>query len=326
VAGNRALKDTDEPKNGVTATDPNPFMGKRSDANVINAADMHYLEILSPELQDVIRQQKQILLLPDWPEKTRGVPNLCLRSALFGIIRRGRRRAVKGDIIAAIKGLEIRYTGWQLDQGDFDVMAQTLHLQKHQRENTSEKYVRFRIKTFLCAIGRQSGKSGRDWLKDSFRRLTATALEISIEGKNRYLPEKYGYAGSLIDEFYYNDQEHTYLLKINPKLAELFDAGWTRLQWQQRLQLRSDLAKWLHGFYASHRDPFPIKVSTLKHLCGSDCKRLVDFRRGLRMAMQELISVEAIGSWEIDATDKVHVCRSAKYKLIGGHSSHTQGA
>ncbi len=285
--------------------------------------EMRFVEQLSPELKEVIRQQEQILHLPDWPETTRGVPNLCLRSALFGVIQRGRRKAVKGDIIATIKGLDIRYTGWQLDQGDFDVMAQALHLQKHHRDNIAENYVRFRIKTFLSAIGRQSGKSGRDWLKDSFRRLTATALEISIEAKNRYLPGKYGYAGSLIDEFYYDDQEHTYILKINPKLADLFDAGWSQLQWQQRLQLRSDLAKWLHGFYASHRDPFPIKVITLKHLCGSDCKRLVDFRRGLRMAMQELKKVEAIGAWNIDATDKLHVCRFDKSELTGGHSSHT---
>ena len=271
-----------------------------------------YLNLLSPETQKKVRELEKIPLLPGWPEKTRGVPNLCLRSALFGVIRRGRRKAVKGEIIASVKGLNIRYTGWQLDQGDFDVLVQALHLQTRHIEKISGNYIRFKVKSFLRAIGRQPGKSGREWLKDCFRRLTATAVEINVDIRHsRYLNEAFTYAGSLVDEFYYNDREQTYFLKINPKLAELFDAGWTQLQWQQRLQLKTDLAKWLHGFYASHREPYPMKVTTLKHLCGSDCKRLVDYRRNLRMAMDELVNVHAIQAWEIDNKDKIHVQRIA---------------
>ena len=269
----------------------------------------HCLNLLSPELQKKIRELEQIPILPDWPEKTRGVPNLCLRSALFGVIKRGRRRAVKGKIIAAVKGLDIRYTGWRLDQGDFDVLVQALHLQTRHIERTPEYYIRFQVKSFLRSIGRQSGKSGREWLKDCFRRLTATAVEINVDVNNRFMNGKYTYAGSLVDEFYYNDQEQTYFLKINSKLAELFDAGWTQLQWQQRLRLKTNLAKWLHGFYASHRSPYPMKVATLKYLCGSDCKRLVDYRRSIRRAMDELVNIGAIQSWKIDAKDKLHVQR-----------------
>ncbi len=290
-----------------------------------------YLALLSPELQDKIRELEQIPILPEWPEKTRGMPNLYLRSALFGVVRRGQRKAVKGEITAAVRGLEIRYTGWRLDQGDFDVMAQAFHLQNHHLERTSQYYIRFQIKSFLTSIGRQPGKSGRKWLGDCFRRLTATAIEIDLNHPNRFLNGKISYAGSLVEEFYYNSQEQTYFLKINPKLADLFEAGWTQLQWHQRLQLKTDLAKWLHGFYASHREPFPIKIITLKHLCGSECKRLVDFRRSVRRAMDELINVGAIHIWKIDVSDKLHVQRYAKKQISkchtsGGRSTHTQGA
>jgi hypothetical protein len=267
----------------------------------------HCLNLLSPALQEKVRELEQIPLLPDWPAKTRGVPNLCLRSALFGVVKRGRRRAVKGEMVAAVKGLDIRYTGWRLDQGDFDVMVQALHLQSQNTEPTSGPYLRFKVKTFLRAIGRQSGKSGREWLKDCFRRLTATAVEINVRISHKYADETYTYAGSLVDEFYYNDREQTYYLRINPKLAAIFDAGWTQLQWRQRLHLKTNLAKWLHGFYASHREPYPIKVATLKHLCGSECRRLVDYRRNLRGAMTELVKVGAIEAWKIDKEDKVHV-------------------
>jgi len=283
--------------------------GENSQISHSNPVAEHCLNLLSPELQEKIRDLEQIPILPDWPEKTRGVPNLCLRSALFGVIKRGRRRAVKGEIIAAVKGLNIRYTGWRLDQGDFDVLVQALHLQTRHIERTPEYYIRFQVKSFLRSIGRQSGKSGREWLKDWFRRLTATAVVINVDVNNRFMNGKYTYTGSLVDEFYYNDQEQTYFLKINSKLAELFDAGWTQLQWQQRLRLKTNLAKWLHGFYASHRSPYPMKVATLKHLCGSDCKRLVDYRRSIRRAMDELVNIGAIQSWKIDAKDKLHVQR-----------------
>ena len=256
-----------------------------------------------------LQKLEQIPILPDWPEKTRGVPNLCLRSALFGVIGRGRRKAVKGEIIAAVKGIEIRFTGWRLDQGDFDVLIQALHLQTRYLERTSEYYIRFQVRTFLRSIGRQPGKSGREWLKDCFRRLTATAVEINLDVSNSYLHGKHTYVGSLVDEFYYNDREQTYFLKINPRLAELFNTGWTQLQWQQRLLLKTSLAKWLHGFYSSHRSPYPIKVVTLKTLCGSDCKRLVDYRRNLRRAMVELMGIGVIHSWKIDNKDKLHVKR-----------------
>ncbi|MGB3211842.1 MAG: plasmid replication initiator TrfA [Desulforhopalus sp.] len=317
--------------------DSTPHGDNHQISPAINPIQEHCLNLLSPELQKKVQELEQIPLLPDWPEKTRGVPNLCLRSALFGVIRRGHRRAVKGDIIAAVKGLDIRYTGWQLNQGDFDVMAQVLHLQNRHIERTSENYIRFQIKSFLSAIGRQTGKSGREWLKDCLRRLTATALEVNVDIPNRSINGKYTYAGSLVDEFYYNDREQTYFLKINPKLGELFDAGWTQLQWQQRIRLKTNLAKWLHGFYASHRNPYPMKVFTLRHLCGSSCGRLSDFRSKLRGALEELLKANLLLSWTIDSEDKVHVRKQGpklphQEKQGGiavvtrGHSSHTWGA
>ena len=293
---------------------------------------------LSPEVQQKIRDLEEHPILPDWPAHTRGVPNIYLRSALFGVIKRGSRCAVKKEAIGTFKGLIIRYTGWQLDQGDLDVLIQSLHLHKHHLDPGSGRYIRYTVKGFLRSIGRQPGNSGREWLKDSLRRLKANALEITTEVHLAYSSETITYAGSLIDEFYYNEQEQSYFLKINPRLAALFNAGWTQLQWEQRLRLKTNLAKWLHGFYASHRDPFPIKVSTLKHLCGSDCNRLVDFRRNLRFAMNDLMDSGAIDGGEIDAEDKVHVRKpgakiAPKLEMgggiavtLGGHSCHTGGA
>ncbi len=269
------------------------------------------LDLFSPEIRKRIEEANRYPPLPAWPVQVRGIPNICLRSSLFGVVQRGRRRAVKGELLASIKGISIRYTGWRLDQGDFDVLLYALHLVS--LEKSTKDYARFSGKGFLRAIGRTSGKSGREWLKDSFRRLTGSAVEIIFEVKDQYNENFYTYAGSLVDEFYYSSDEGCYLLKINPKLAKLFDAGWTQMQWQQRRLLKTDLAKWLHGFYASHRAPYPIKVNTLKLLCGSSYGRLSDFRGKLRRALHELANINLLESWEIDEKDKVHVIkRTAK--------------
>ena len=286
------------------------------------------LQWLSPELQEKIKTLTDCSPLPLWPAQTRGIPNICLRSALFGVIQRGRRKAVKGQLIAAVKGLNVRYTGWRLDQGDFDVLIHALHLVS--RQQTIGGYVQFTGKGFLYGIGRRSGKSGREWLKDSLRRLTGSAVEITVEIRDTYGSDSYTYAGSLIDEFIYNTSSQGYFLKINPKLATLFNAGWTQLQWHQRLRLKTDLAKWLHGFYASHRAPYPIKVETLKQLCGSHIGRLSDFRGKLRRALEELSKAELIDSWKIDPQDKVHIeKRDTKSPMAngqGGHSGRSRGA
>lgn len=294
---------------------PAPGTGERKSPRQSSLLGSPLLSLAA--LQNKVREFEPALELPEWPENSRGVPNLCLRSALFGVIRRGRRRAVKGAQICTVKGLSVRYTGWRLDQGDFDVLVQALHLQARCPGDAAGKHLRFEVKSFLRSIGRQPGKSGREWLKDSFRRLTATAVEIKIDIPNQYISESFTYAGSLVEEFIYNEREQTYFLKINPRLANLFDAGWTGLQWQQRLQLKTNLAKWLHGFYASHREPFPIKVATLKLLCGSESGRLVDYRRNLRLAMSELVRVGAIEFWKIDQEDKIHVRKNTPRPLSG---------
>src|SRR3990167_8346897 len=67
----------------------------------------------------------QLLL---WPEEMRGVPNGVLRSALFGAIKRGKRRYIEREPIASLGGIAILYTGPRLDQSDLDVWEGALHL------------------------------------------------------------------------------------------------------------------------------------------------------------------------------------------------------
>ena len=60
------------------------------------------------------------------------MPNGFLRSALFGAIAKGKRRYIDGEQLAALDGIEIRYTGQRLDQGDLDVWESVLHVVRTQ--------------------------------------------------------------------------------------------------------------------------------------------------------------------------------------------------
>lgn len=88
--------------------------------------------------------------------------------------------------------------------------------------------------------------------------------------------------------------------KISLYSKELFD-GNTHVDWEQRMKLKDNsLAKFLHGFYATHAAPLRYKVETIKELSGSTTERLTDFRKALRIALEKLKGVGAITSWAID--------------------------
>lgn len=205
--------------------------------------------------------------LPLWPEPVRGVPNGVLRSALFGAIKRGKRRFMEREPIACLKGVSIIYTGPRLDQSDLDVWEGALHLARTVRLGNR---IEFTEKRFLRLIGRGGpsgdnlGKSDREWLRKVLARLTATAVEVT-QG-----PSTYG--GSLIDEYFRDNTSSRYVVVLNPHVRALFNRdGHTWVDWSIRHALIGHpLAQWLHGFYSTHAAPIPYRVETLHRLCGSE--------------------------------------------------------
>ena len=63
----------------------------------------------------------EIIQFPLWPEPARGVQNSALRGSLFAAIQGKDRRAMERKLLVVQQGIEIRFTGWQLDQADMDV-------------------------------------------------------------------------------------------------------------------------------------------------------------------------------------------------------------
>lgn len=224
--------------------------------------------------------------LPAWPDAVRGVPNGVLRSALFGAIRKGARRYLDRERIAALDGIEIHYTGQRLDQGDLDVWESVLHIARLQAMGEPSRFTAYSL---LKLMGKTDTGKNRRILHQRLTRLKANGVEVR-QGR-------FSYVGSLIGEVYKDEHTQEYVVILNDKLRALF--GWdqfTQIDWSVRQALDGKpLAQWLHGFYGSHARPYPMNAATLHQLCGSEAVRLDHFRQDLRKALDAL--AEASGRY-----------------------------
>ncbi|RQG73516.1 plasmid replication initiator TrfA [Pseudomonas aeruginosa] len=218
-------------------------------------------------------------LLPHWPDSVRRVPNVALRSALFGAIRKGHRPYLERVEIHAQGGISILYTGVHLDQGDLDVWETVLHMARAQELGTECRVTAYRL---LKELGRTDTGKNRQILDKHLSRLKATALQVRVG--------EHSYEGSLVHEVYRDHGTRGYVIRLDPKLRMLFVGDqFTEVDWSVRQSLHGKpLAQWLHGFYASHANPFPLKVETLHRLCGSRASSLCDFKKDLRRALNSL--------------------------------------
>lgn len=249
------------------------------------------------EATDPTVSQMQLQL---WPDSVRGVPNAALRGALFSISQR-RATAKKRELVAAVDGIEVRFKGERFNQTDLDVWEMLLHLARQQPLGDR---VEFSAHTFLKDLDRSVGGQDHEQLKEEITRLRSGTVEIkwTKEGKT--------FGGGLVSEYFYDDVKERYVVVFSEKMLSLYDGGYSHIDWQQRKKLgTNNLAKWLHGFYASHASAYPYKVETIRTLCGSTTERLGDFRKQLRLALALLKKIEAISNWDINSDDHLIIIK-----------------
>lgn len=247
-----------------------------------------------------------VVQLPLWPEAVRAVPNGFLRSALFGAIRKGRRRYFKAEQLAALDGIEIRYTGERLDQGDLDVWESVLHAVRLQELGSQCRVTSYAL---LKLMGKTDTGKNRATLHERITRLRANAVEVR-QGR-------YCYIGGLIAGAAKDEETQEWVIELDAKLRPLFAADqFTQVEWAVRHALDGQpLAQWLHGFYASHAKPFPLKIETLHRLCGSEAGEMWKFAQTLRKALDDVAEASAAHGEGFSSDirgDLVHVEKKAQ--------------
>jgi len=240
--------------------------------------------------------------LPGWGESSRALPNGILRSALFGAIGRGRRKALLRAPIDAIDGVSITYSGWRLDQGDLDVYEAVLHA---LRIYEMGKECRITAYSLLKIMGKTDTGKNRDLLHARLDRLRANSVVFN--------QSKYSYIGGLLDSAVQNKETREWIIILNPMLRALFEPDqFTVFDWEVRRALKGQpLAQWLHGFYASHAKPYPIKVGTLHKLCGSEIEKEFHFKDKMKKALDAIVKAykeSGLGSFSYKIQgDLVHI-------------------
>jgi TrfA protein len=237
------------------------------------------------------------MLLDLWPEAVRAFPNVALRSALFSI-NKIRKMAKKRVRIASVDGIEMRFKGEQFIQTDLDVCEALFHL---GRLHPLGDRVCFTAHSLLKLLGRETGKTQHEQLKEDIARLAAGMIEIT------WVAEDKAFGGALISSFFRDNATGEYVVILNKNIKMLFDAGNSYIEFIQRQSLgQHNLAKWLHGFYSSHANPYPYQVKTLQNLCGSEAT-LREYRRLLKDALKRLVGTGSIAAWNVDESDLVHI-------------------
>lgn len=249
--------------------------------------------------------------LPWWNEEVRCVPNMILRSALFGVIKKGKREYVENQVIYTAGKTTILYTGKQLDQTDLSVWEQCVHLGRNHDLN---KPIYFSCRSFLKSVGKKVGKSQYDLIKKSIDRLVKGSVTIK-QGPT-------GYTGHFVDSWGWDTNKNRYKLRLNPEITALFGENmYTKIDDEKRKKMGGSLHLWLYRFYSSHKKPFPIKVETVKELCGSK-DTLKSFRYCLKKAIAKLSIITGWTCWIAD--DKVFVKKTIEVTAQPKKTSKTK--
>ncbi|MHB8147368.1 MAG: plasmid replication initiator TrfA, partial [Vulcanimicrobiaceae bacterium] len=237
--------------------------------------------------------------LPNWPDRMRAAPNVLLRSALFGVGKRGPRTYVKEMPLPIVGDLVLTYTGERLDQADEDIFLAILHF---ARDRNVADVIRFPMRRLLRETDRNVGKTDYVWLHSRLVALTSCGVVIEdASGPAGPTRKKRIYAGALLigatDE---TTSQAAFLL--NPYLRAIFHCDdYTLLDADNRRALRGkQLAKWLHAYYATHSRAYPMKVATIMHLCGSHASDVIGFRRKLGAALDLLHDRKLIRCWRFE--------------------------
>jgi hypothetical protein len=252
--------------------------------------------------------------LPWWRDDERALPNGVLHSALFGVVKKGKRGNLKDQTICASKNVKIMYSGERLDQADLDVWEQCIHLGRSIAVNSP---IFFSGGEFLKAIGKGTGKSQYVWLDRVFNRLMLSMMIIETE--------KIKYKGQLVNGFWWDKKRKKFKIRLNPELTELFGKYmYTKINHQKKLEVakeKSPLLIWMFRFYSSHKKPFPMYVETLKDLCGSE-NSLKSFKYQLKKALEKLSMLTGWTCW-IDKSGKVYVQKTKQIESSYNPKKHT---
>lgn len=277
-------------------------------------------ESISLSTVNNIPLQLQIALTTD---EIAPAPNLLLRSNLFSA---SKTHGAPSDAVRDFKittygeKAEVSLTAFrQFNQLDLDLLLELIKLQQEQNSPILKVTLYELVKN---TKGAGESKQYYDQIKEQ--------LELFRNANIKIKHGRYTFVGGVLNSAYFDDQERVYIIKFNEDLQPLFaNDNWTGIDTKIRKQLKTNLAKWLHGFYSSHLNSnLPISLDTIYNLSGATDKDKAQWIR-IRVAnalsnLQEVFTKNGKrfnykivgGNLYIDKSHTISQNRSIKTKII----------
>lgn len=222
-----------------------------------------------------LEKVEQKLRLEPTQEGIAPTPNLILRSSLFSASKThgAHDHAVRDFKITTYGGkAEIYLTAFrQFNQLDLDLLLELIKLQQEQKQHV--------IRVSAYEIIKRVKGSGES---QQYYEQIKEQLEILQNASIKIKAGRYTFVGGILNNAFFDDKEKRYLIEFNSKIEPMFSGNnWTGIDTNIRKQLKTNLAKWLHGFYSSHlNSKIPIKLETIYELSGATDK---DIARWIRV-------------------------------------------
>lgn len=199
-----------------------------------------------------------------WPGNLHMVPNATARCALFGCAR---RTAAKGTVYGERTLREtdegvLKYIGPDLDQNDAVIWQLALAWCRASGKPIGQE-VDFVFNDW-CRVLERSESSGHvnDVIMKSLERLASGTLKyetkvsvdvfhlIAAAGRNKTTGKGY--------------------VQIDHRAAAWLGADTSELDLHRKVKLKSNLASWMHDHFSTSSTPYPMNLSTLRDLSGTN--------------------------------------------------------
>ena len=241
--------------------------------------------LLKHTKQQIKDMQLSLFDLAPWPDHMRALPNDFGRSAIFTVRnKKVPRAALQGQSIYHVnKDVEITYTGIELRADDDElVFAQVLEYAKRTALGEPVSFTFYELCQDL-----DWSINGRYYTRaeECLTRLQASAMQFSSQRIGRLE------SVSLIRRFRILDRgkrTSRCQVEIDTEMVVLFAGDhYTKFVWEKYRKL-SPTARRMFDYFATHKEPYPLKLETFRLMCGSDSTRPKKWREQVGEACDEL--------------------------------------
>lgn len=277
-------------------------LAKNERSNVMAAKKQSKVSTASSELAEKVSQAKQTALLKQtkqqikqyqlslfdiapWPDTMRALPNDYARSALFTTRnKRVPREALQGkEIFHVNKNVSITYTGVELRAEDDELVWQ--QILEYAKRSPLGDTVSFTFYELCRDLDWSINSRYYAKAEECLSRLQASALQFSSKRIGRLE------SLSLIRRFRVlnrGTRNSCCQVEIDEEMVVMFAGDhYSKFIWEKYRKL-TPTARRMFDYFASHQEPFPMKLETFRLMCGSQSARPKKWREQVGEACAEL--------------------------------------